>query len=755
MTVKNEMEIIDQIKPYLSLTTLVLVIFTLLTKLWKFDFKIPMGGIDNDAAMSLFTVKNIADHGWYLTNENLAAPFGLEFYDFPMIEGFHFLLIKIINFLFSSQDYSYVIAFNIYFILGFVFASITTYIVAQKVKLPVYISLIVSILYSFQSYHFYKFTAHYYLSAYYLVPISLLIIIWLINGEIFFESNHKKKFTWNNKSIACILLCLMISSSGAYYAIFTCFFVLIIAFVSFYRIRNVATLLSPLVVITTIIFGFLVNLIPNLIYWFKEGRNLQVASRVPLEADIYSLKIAHMLLPTSQHRFPLLSWLRQQYHQGFNQGYDASYVSLGILGSIGFLLLIVLPLVYLVHTNRKKYTHIFFYISILTYSTIFLAQTGGFGSLVNLYISPQIRVYDRISIFVSLFALLSFGFFLDKGIKKLNSKAKIIFCLLVLIFGIYDQVPILSTDYDLTKKIFMDDKNFVGEIEKHVDERAMIYQMPYMFFPENPPIGAKMGSYDLFRGYFHSNSLKWSFGGAEGRNQDWHKWVDGLSFDKQLAVLSSVGFEGIYVDTNGYDKNGKELKELKTNLCDKLNVKPISSATQDLLFYSMKKYNDAYKEKYPNIEKSLWLVPSPLSIKFDKGFYQSESNSNMEWRWASNSSVINITNSTDVSQELNLEVTLRTAWAENSDLKIVSDLWKETFLINSHPLTLKKFLSVPPGRHRLEFYSNARQVDTPLDGRRMFFAVINYKFDNPESQRRINLLEKISKELSESVKQIK
>ena len=259
MIVKDET--INRVKPYLLLTVLVLGIFAFLTKLWKYDFKIPMGGIGGDTTLSLFTVKNIADHGWYLNNENLAAPFGLEFYDFPMIEGFHFLLIKIINFLFSSQDYSYVIAFNIYFILGFIFASITTYLVAQKIKLPISISIIISLLYSFQPYHFWRSTGHYYLSAYYLIPISLLIIIWLINEEVFFGCDHKIKFDWkNNKSIACFVLCLMISSSGAYYAIFTCFFVLIIAFIGFYKRRNLATLFNPLIVISTISFGFFINI---------------------------------------------------------------------------------------------------------------------------------------------------------------------------------------------------------------------------------------------------------------------------------------------------------------------------------------------------------------------------------------------------------------------------------------------------------------------------------------------------------------
>ena len=205
------------------------------------------------------------------------------------------------------------------------------------------------------------------------------------------------------------------------------------------------------------------------------------------------------------------------------------------------------------------------------------------------------------------------------------------------------------------------------------------------------------------------------------------------------------------MDTNGYDKNGAELEELKNNLRDKLNVEPIISPRQDLLFYNMKKYNSLYQEKYSNLEKDLWLYPSPLNVNFGKGFYQSESNSDLEWRWASNNSIIDITNSTNTPQELSLEITLQTTWSEKSELKITSDLWTENFLITDQPLTLKKKISVPSGTHRLKFYSNARQVDAPLDSRKIFFRIINSKFENLEYQRRMNLLKKVSQELSESM----
>ena len=52
----------------------------------------------------------------------------------------------------------------------------------------------------------------------------------------------------------------------------------------------------------------------------------------------------------------------------------------------------------------------------------------------------------------------------------------------------------------------------------------MIFQMPYRPFPEAPALGA-IADYDLFRGYLHSDDLRWSYGIVKGRGEDWSALV--------------------------------------------------------------------------------------------------------------------------------------------------------------------------------------------------------------------------------------
>ncbi len=78
--------------------TVILTILLLipLMRLWRADFQIPFRYGGDDAASYLMATKSVLQHGWWLENPNLGAPFGQELCDYPVFvgNGFHFLVIK-------------------------------------------------------------------------------------------------------------------------------------------------------------------------------------------------------------------------------------------------------------------------------------------------------------------------------------------------------------------------------------------------------------------------------------------------------------------------------------------------------------------------------------------------------------------------------------------------------------------------------------------------------------------------------------
>src|SRR5262249_29218110 len=72
------------------------LILILVLRLWRADLTVPLG-YSSDTLMALGWIKSILDHGWYLHNPSLGAPFGLDMSDFPLADGLHFLVIKLLT----------------------------------------------------------------------------------------------------------------------------------------------------------------------------------------------------------------------------------------------------------------------------------------------------------------------------------------------------------------------------------------------------------------------------------------------------------------------------------------------------------------------------------------------------------------------------------------------------------------------------------------------------------------------------------
>lgn len=160
---------------------------------------------------------------------------------------------------------------------------------------------------------------------------------------------------------------------------------------------------------------------------------------------------------------------------------------------------------------------------------------------------------------------------------------------IILVVGIYDQTTAhYVPNYNGVRKSYENDAQFVSQIEHSVPMNSMIFQLPYVPFPENPPVN-KMTDYDLFRGYLHSSDLRWSYGTMKGRDGDaWYKKVSQQPVEDMVKTISLSDFEGIYIDTYGYKDQAIELID---HLSRYLNEKPLISDDKRLAFFSIANFN--------------------------------------------------------------------------------------------------------------------------------------------------------------------
>lgn len=365
-----------------------------------------------------------------------------------------------------------------------------------------------------------------------------------------------------------VLTCLLMPASGVYYAFFGAFLTAVATVAALGRGGGRRTVLASATVLGLIAASLAAHLAPSLIYFSRHGRSPEVAKRTAWEAEHFGLKIHQLLMPALGHRWPLLQKFGihgvigpgETRRVSMNDVNENETSSLGIVGVCGFLALIVslfLP---------TKDDDLTVPLGRLTVASILLGTVGGFGVVFSRLVSTQIRAYNRISVYVAFYALFAAAMGLDAAWTRLGTSPLRRFTFLaglsvLLAVGIWDQSPAATVpDHDRERLEFAEDARFVREIEAAIADRPSVFMLPYVAFPESLPMG-RMRDYDHLWGYFHSRTLKWSYGAIKGRETDlWQKAAAAKSVPGMVAELKAKGFGGVTVDRLGFADGGRAIE---------------------------------------------------------------------------------------------------------------------------------------------------------------------------------------------------
>jgi phosphoglycerol transferase len=567
---------------YLIAPVLTLLIFIFLFEIWKLDLHLPVFSYEHDALTTFFVTKNIIEQGWFFSNDFVGWPHLTQtFYihDFPVnSDFFNFLVLKAFTY-FSSDPFLIV---NSFFIFTFFLIPLFSFVVLRELGITAFTAIIISILYSFTPYHFYRGTWHLFLSDYAIVPLILMVALWISSNKItLIAVNQKNQFCLKPNCFFFIAfaICIFAATNGIYYALYACI-IFTFAWI-LYGLKNGKfcdrQFFTLAIFSLTIIFVLLCLSVPSFLYWAQNGASGKVVGRGMVDSELLALKIVNLFLPVENHYISYFSNLRKVYDLNINM-YEGSYCSLGILGAIGFLFL----LLWLVAKTQNGENSFFQrtikrwslakneqnLISDLAGLNLFIVLFATVGGLVMLLAMafPMLRSHARFSIFIAFLAAILIAIIFDKIIQRRSPRQKIfaqIAIVIIAILSLYDQVGRVSAKTthrlndiersEITSQ-FYSDRNFVEEIERTLPQGAMIMQMPLRDFPEG-------GSYDLMVGYLYSKNLRWSYPAMRGREASvWQHEVLKLDFKKFIAELKKAGFSAIYLDRQLMSKDGADEK---------------------------------------------------------------------------------------------------------------------------------------------------------------------------------------------------
>jgi phosphoglycerol transferase len=574
---------------YLGAAGLSLLVLEVVLSLHRADWHVPFA-YNRDALFYLMLVKGMVDNGWYLHNEFLGMPWPMDLHDFPLPDTLHFLLIKLGTLLVPDPA----LIMNVYFVVLFPLTTVTALYVFRQFSISFLLALLGSLLYAFLPFRLESGETHIFLSAYYMVPLVVLVILWV--GERSAGAEGSARLTWQSRPgdrpvLWSVVVCVLIGSSGAYYSIFAAYFLLVTGFVLAVRSKQFRPMLLP-GLLAAIVFATLVaNISPTILYRLEHGRT-QTAQRAPGEAEVLGLKIAQLILPVTGHRVPLLKALKARYNANplINEN-DGS--TLGLIGTVGFFILLGWAGIRAACGPKAPFADanpVLSHLSVMNLAALLLGTIGGFGAVVALIVSPQIRAYNRISVYIAFFSLFAVVLVLDDLAHRIrgSGRRRVAFGMVIVAvagLGILDQsARWFKPRYARLRSEYRSDAELVRRIEATVTPGAMIFQLPVRRFPEERPT-ERVADYDLFKGYVHSTQLRWSYGAIRQRmSERWQTSVVHKSPGALLDTLALAGFKGIYIDRFGYEDSAASLE---AELADILGERPTVSSNGRLAFFTL------------------------------------------------------------------------------------------------------------------------------------------------------------------------
>jgi hypothetical protein len=677
------------------------VLAVLVLRLWHASLGIPLtpGG---DNYFTLMQIKGVLDNGWVLTNPYLGAPFGQDLHDFAgNRELLQVVIVKVLG-LFSSNPAA---VYNVYYLLSFPMIGLASYVVMRWLGISRPAAAAMSALYAVAPFHFRHGT---FLWAYYTVPLAAYLILAIYSGAPLFE-RRPGPVRWplryaSRRSLLTLGVAVAVALSSFYYAGFTVLLVLMATAITFVVSRRRATLAAGAAIVIAIFAAGAIAETPALIYHARHGGNAVASERGAGETEFFSTNIVQLVMPVAGHRVGPLRRLTERWQRDTRVNAEATH--LGLIAALGFVWLVALAVVAaagatgkLVRDARQRH------LSVATLTALLLGTTGGISGLIAYTVTAQLRTWTRLTIFIAFFALAGIALLLDAGYAELRRRGVrmprvAVAGILGLLCGLaaLDQTSQLNVpSYAMNAAAYRGDDAFAKAIEAELGDGGMVYQLPYVPFPEGDDVGGT-GPYDEVRPYLHSTTLRYSFGAMKGRPADWQADTAGAPPEKLAPAIAAAGFDGVYIDRFAY---ADFAASTEAELQQVAGTPPLVSADKRFSFFSLRLYAQRLRDRLtPDQLRALGhATVKPVRSEWGEGFSARRQEGPDASRWAvTPDASLTVTNPSERPRSTDLFVELSRPGGEASAVALAyPDGTTQRVDVPPEGVDVERTLSLPRG----------------------------------------------------------
>jgi phosphoglycerol transferase len=709
-------------------------IVTVIHELWRVPLRVPLA-YGGDANGYLTIVKGLANGHWYYTDDRLGHPFGMEMYDFPTADHLQILIYKAIGSVVGGDP---ALTVNLGYLAGYILIAVTAYLVLTTLGVRPIIAGAIGILYAFLPYHLTRGTNHLFLSGYFAVPLAVLVVLRQYDQPAFLmpDQTHSNRYRWSWRhgwGWLAVGFLIMIGTTGFYYAIFTGLFLIATLVFRLISERDRAAAASTLFLCTILGLTILADLAPTFSYQAANGVNEISVNRTYSDTELYALKPLQMLLPTHNHRVEVLRSPAIKALTTNTTGEGPH--SLGLVAAVGLMMVVLRTLARIgVSTPREPHSRTLDKLGVLTIGAILGASVAGFAAGFGLLGLTYIRAWNRITVFVAFFTLAVVALVIDGWTRRsrIGLGAITTISALLVVVGVYDQTPPPSPALDQeTAAAWENDRDFFQTVEADVGPNAAIYQLPHVQYPEGGG-PHKMIDYDHIRGYLHTDTLSWSYGGVKGRVPEWQTRINTLDTTDKLRAIALMGFDGLYIDRYGYPDGAAALQ---TELEGATGTTPTISADNRLVFFNIEELANQIRSDTPAAERDgiiTALEAPPIQVEYGTGFHGMEGDGTHSWSWATQQANLELSNPSERTRSIILSTELRTGHETPSRVTVRTPGQRVEVQVSNTTGCLRAELALPPGSTTVSFETDAPRVEaTGGDPRDLHLQVLNLTADDP------------------------
>jgi hypothetical protein len=677
-----------------------------------------------DALYNTVLVKALAEGTWNYHIARLGAPFGMDTVDFPLGATLDFAVIKIL----TAIVHNPFLSINLYWLLTIAMAGAFGALFFRSLQICPLASASFAALFAITPFVFYRNINHLTLQQF-IVPAVAYLGIGLARGDVFgiSESNRASERPDTPRRILLVRLaiCVAIGLTFIYWAFFACIVIAIGCLIGLLRFGNKKIVLAALLYITIIGAASVADNSGSLLYWYRNGYNRALWFKIPGEADIYGLKIRQMLTPIDNHPIPLMRSVRDKIVAAFpNDAANESFcAALGTIGVIGFVILICVavgrPQGRILGDARLRL------LSGFVIALVLIAEVGGLGSLFNVFVVHEFRCYNRISPFIALFSLAAVAMIVDSFLAGRKSYSYWLLAGCVLIFGVFDQIPIaMFSNQPNDKRLFYEDKFFIGQLESRLPAGTMIFQLPHTDFPLDAG-RERMLPYDQARAYLHSKTLRWSWG-MPGRNHNWTTVTAELPLDQFIERIIFAGFGGLLIDRYGYKDS-----EVEQSVLGYLGPSSKFDLGGRWAFFDLGAFRDKLEGSLSSEERARReeLAKRPTHVKWLPSFSVLENSPGRKWRWCGRKGIIRFVNDSNWRRVIDVTGKLQQFNPGSFNLFAERDGQERQFVLAADPVEFHdRFALRPHSSVEIRMRFDGPPLIVPGDTRELAFQTIDFKW---------------------------